>query len=221
MPGGGGSGTDEKPKTKKQIDEESIDKIQDPFEKALAIIEYIEKYGGKDGTELGKILRELLNTKYETTGELYDVFKAIDKIYLAQRGKEIMEIFSVDNVSIILALGLSPNLSTNARNKVFRLVSRIGPYQTIGNLINTHAWYANGMRVIFKGFTDHATIAYGMSKGLSASFISNMIRFGTTRVVNHARWGAQLFVEYGGKAIVVDISGGRNHGKIITYLLKP
>ncbi|MGM0947252.1 MAG: hypothetical protein ACQEW9_18920, partial [Bacteroidota bacterium] len=64
-------------------------------------------------------------------------------------------------------------------------------------------------------------IAYGISKGLSPSQIKTILGNGVPRIVHNARWGNQLFVEFQGKAIVIDISSGANHGKIVTYLLNP
>lgn len=133
----------------------------------------------------------------------------------------MMAIFSEENVAQILLLALSNDVSNLLKNKVFNLSARYSAYSEIAAMVGSKSWTIAGVKNTFIGYTSHGTIAYGMSKGLSPAHIKTILNNGTTRIVTHARWGDQLYVQYQGKAIVIDIAGGMNHGEIITYLLNP
>lgn len=101
------------------------------------------------------------------------------------------------------------------------LSTRNSAYSEISLMVGNKSWTIAGVKITFSGYISHGTLAYGMSKRLSPSHIKTILENGTTRIVTHARWGDQLYVQFQGKAIVIDIFGGTNHGKIITYLLNP
>ncbi|WP_139162670.1 hypothetical protein [Algoriphagus faecimaris] len=224
----GGGGTSSPPPSSTTPEEEDIceeefcipfpEELLDPDQKREAQLDYLNTHGA---SEFVSMIRQMMATPGLTMGDWAEINKLVNQIYLQQKGKFMMAIFSPENVSQVLFLALSTNISDALRNRVFSLSTRYSAYTEIASLLGSKSWTVGGLKITFNGYTSHAPIAYGISKGLSPSQIKTILGNGVPRIVHNARWGNQLFVEFQGKAIVIDISSGANHGKIVTYLLNP
>ncbi|WP_144606213.1 hypothetical protein [Algoriphagus algorifonticola] len=228
-PSSGGGGTSSPPPPTGDSDkEEDIceeefcipfpEELLDPDQKREAQLDYLNTHGA---SEFVSMIRQMMTTPGLTMGDWAEINKLVNQIYLQQKGKFMMAIFSPENVSQVLFLALSTNISDALRNRVFSLSTRYSAYTEIASMLGSKSWTVGGLKITFNGYTSHAPIAYGISKGLSPSQIKTILGNGVPRIVHNARWGNQLFVEFQGKAIVIDISSGKNHGKIVTYLLNP
>lgn len=224
----GGGGTSSPPPSSTTPEEEDIceeefcipfpEELLDPDQKREAQLDYLNTHGA---SEFVSMIRQMMATPGLTMGDWAEINKLVNQIYLQQKGKFMMAIFSPENVSQVLFLALSTNISDALRNRVFSLSTRYSAYTEIASMLGSKSWTVGGLKITFNGYTSHAPIAYGISKGLSPSQIKTILGNGVPRIVHNARWGNQLFVEFQGKAIVIDISSGANHGKIVTYLLNP
>jgi len=193
----------------------------DPERKREYQLQYISKFYSQDGIDFVAKVNELLDTSGLTVGDVTEINALVNRVYLNIKGQYMMAIFSPDNVATILFFALSGNTTETLKGRFFNVFSRYGAYEGIAGMIGTKSWTVGGVSVTFRGYTTHGTISYGISKGFTPQFIRSMLSNGSPRIVNHSRWGNQLFIEYQGKAIVIDIAGGANHGKIITYLTNP
>ena len=201
--------------------EEEIENEQDLEKKRKLQLQYLEKFGGIEGKEFKAIMENLLETSGLTVGDVSEINTLVNSMYLNLKAQYMMAIFSPDNVGTILMLALSGNTSSLLRSSFFKAFTRYGAYEGLAGMIGSKTWMVGSVSVTFRGYTTHGTISYGISKGFTPQFIRSALANGTPRIVNHSRWGNQLFIEYQGKAIIIDIVGGSNHGKIITFLTNP
>ena len=189
--------------------------LLDPDQKREAQLDYLNTHGA---SEFVSMIRQMMTTPRLTMGDWAEINKLVNQIYLQQKGKFMMAIFSPENVSQVLFLALSTNISEALRNRVFSLSTRYSAYFEMASMLGSKSWSLEGLKITFNGYSSHGTIAYGMSKGFSPAHIKTILENGTSRIVTHARWGDQLYVQCQGKTIVIDILGGRNQGKkLLTY----
>ncbi|UJP65151.1 DUF2380 domain-containing protein [Mongoliitalea daihaiensis] len=112
--------------------------VTNPEDRRRAQLDYLRTHGGRDFVN---IIEELLTTPGLKVGDVSEINILVNNFYLRQKGLFMMNIFSIDNVGMILTLGIwNPNLTTIARNKTFQLFSR---YATQNN------------NVVFKSFTSN------------------------------------------------------------------
>lgn len=222
-PGGGGGGSS--PGTggstpvldDEQLWQQYIDGIIDPELKRQAQLDYLENHGGAEFVEL---INELMASVVDHW-DVLEINKLVNRVYMEQRGKFMMAIFSPENLSQILFLAMS-DISVTLRNKVFTLSAQYSAYSEIALMLGSKSWTVAGVKITFSGYTNHGTLAYGMSKGFTSSLIKNILNNGTvTKVAYGNGYQLRILYPYNGKTIgiVVDANPGTyNFGKIVTYL---
>ena len=145
-PGGGGGGSS--PGTggstpvldDEQLWQQYIDGIIDPELKRQAQLDYLENHGGAEFVEL---INELMASGVDHY-DVMEINKLVNGVYLEQKGRFIMAIFSPENVGTILTFALTnPNLSSITRNKTFQLFSR---YATEGKNIVYKSFSSSNFR---------------------------------------------------------------------------
>jgi hypothetical protein len=108
----------------RSAEEVRIEGIQDPRERLEAQLKYLESYGGEEGKAMANFINELINIPGLTAEEAYEIFVFAEKAYLNLKGRYVMEILSVDNISLILSFGITNSLSTAARQKLQNAIAR-------------------------------------------------------------------------------------------------
>ncbi|MDN3203972.1 hypothetical protein [Algoriphagus sediminis] len=172
----------------------------DPDQKREAQLDYLNTHGA---SEFVSMIRQMMATPGLTMGDWAEINNLVNQIYLQQKGKFMMVIFSPENISQVLFLAFSTNISDALRNRVFSLTSRYSAYAEIASMLGNKSWTVGGLKITFNGYTSHGTIAYGISKGLSPSQIKTILGNGVPRIVTHARWGINCLWNFKGKQLLL------------------
>ncbi len=191
----------------------------DPEEKRKSQLDYLRNHGESEFVE---VIEKLLLINNISHYEVIELNNLVNKVYFEVKGKFMMGIFSPANISQILLLAFSSNVSNEFRNTIFNSIPRYSAYNDIYLLIGNKSWNVNGVITPFTGYTSHGALSYGISKGFSPSLIRSILNNGTViRVPYQNSYQLRIFYQYEGRTvgIVIDSTvGGQNFGKIVTYL---
>ncbi|MHA7130448.1 hypothetical protein [Algoriphagus namhaensis] len=105
--------------------------ISNPHERRQAQLEYLRNHGG---SEFVAMIEEMMVVGGLNMGDISEINNLVNRIYLQQRGKFIMAIFSPENFSQILLLYSTP-ISSPLRSRVFELIPRFANQSNVNILL--------------------------------------------------------------------------------------
>jgi hypothetical protein len=108
-----------------------IEGITDPEQRRKAQLDYLRNRGGSDLVEL---VEELINAGGLSMGDIREINKLVESVYLNQKARFLMAIFSPENFNAILFL-VSSDISTTLRTRVFTFLPNYAIRQGVNILI--------------------------------------------------------------------------------------
>ena len=108
-----------------------IEGLTDPEQRRKAQLDYLRNRGGSDLVEL---VEELINAGGLSMGDIREINKLVESVYLNQKARFLMVIFSPENFNAILFL-VSSDISTTLRTRVFNFLPNYAFRQGVNILI--------------------------------------------------------------------------------------
>lgn len=108
-----------------------IEGLTDPEQRRKAQLDYLRNQGGSDLVEL---VEELINAGGLSMGDMEEINRLVETVYLNQKARFLMAIFSPENFNAILFL-VSSDISTTLRTRVFTFLPNYAIRQGVNILI--------------------------------------------------------------------------------------
>jgi len=173
--------------------------IKDPDAKRKAQLEYLKTHGG---SQFVGLVNELLAVSGLKMGDIAEINKIVNNVYLQQKGKFMMAIFSPENLSQILLL-YSSNISTALRNKVFSTVPKYAVKESSKILLplgrgSTGRVVANNLteKLAMKEIMSNPTLGKTVITGLKDS---RWLGWNKMQYIHTAMNGTKTTIHYVGK----------------------
>ncbi len=178
----GGGGTSSPPPSSTTPEEEDIceeefcipfpEELLDPDQKREAQLGYLNTHGA---SEFVSMIREMMTTPGLTMGDWAEINRLVNQIYLQQRGKFMMAIFSPENLATLLSFGLYNNaISTSVRQAFFKVLAKYAT-KNVGRGFNTFQAFKNAFGSAGPGKQWHHIVSQRAS---------NISKFGADKIHN-------------------------------------